>query len=352
MSFGQAGIKVQGETTREDAFAVMDTYYKQGGNFIDTANGYQHGQSEEWVGQWMAERGVRDDIVLATKFTMPYNLNNKDAIQANYQGNGSKSLKLSLAASLRKLQTDYVDILYVHWFDCATSIPELMSSLHHLVASGKVLYLGISDTPAWVVSKANQYARDHALTPFVLYQGKWSAATRDLERDVVPMCKDEGMGIAPWGPLNQGKFQTRAVFAQREGTQEGRTTPTNRDKQISAVLEEVAETKGCTLQQVAVAYVQQKAPFVFPIVGCRTVAHIQGTIDSLNIALTEDEIVKIEGAYQFDHGFPHTMLSGSAYDPDAVSRNVRGPEDVALNKMGGTTFDWVEQPKAIRPIKN
>jgi aryl-alcohol dehydrogenase-like predicted oxidoreductase len=349
MSFGQAGVKVQGETTREEAFAVMDTFYQQGGNFFDTASGYQHGQSEEWVGQWMEERGVRDEIVLATKYTMPFNLNNKGAIQANYQGNGSKSLKLSLAASLRKLQTDYVDILYVHWWDFATSIPELMGALHHLVAAGKVLYLGISDTPAWIVSKANQYARDHALTPFVLYQGRWSAATRDFERDILPMCKDEGMGLAPWGPLNQGRFQTKAEFARREGTDEGRRPPSQQDKDISAKLEAVADKKSCTIQQVALAYIQQKAAYVFPIVGCRTVKHIQGSIDSLNLELTEEEIAEVERAYPFDHGFPHTMLSGSSFEPEAPSRNVNGPQDVSLNKIGGSTFDWVGQPTAIRP---
>ncbi len=226
-----------------------------------------------------------------------------------------------------------------------------MNALHHLVVAGKVLYLGISDTPAWVVSKANQYARDHALTPFAAYQGKWSAATRDFERDILPMCKDEGMGLAPWGPLNQGKFQTKAVFAQREGTDEGRRPPSQQDKDISAVLEAVADNKGYTIPQVAIAYILQKAPYVFPIVGCRTVAHIQGSIDALGVELTEDEIATIEGAYPFSIGFPHDMLSGSAYDPDAPSRNVNGPGDVSLNKMGGSTFDWVEQPKAIRPPK-
>lgn len=101
----------------------------------------------------------------------------------------------SVAASLKKLQTDYIDLLYVHWWDFSASIPELMQSLNHLVVQGKVLYLGVSDTPAWVVSKANQYARDHGLRQFCVYQGRWSAASRDFEREIIPMCRDEGVSV-------------------------------------------------------------------------------------------------------------------------------------------------------------
>lgn len=110
-------------------------------------------------------------------------------------------MKLSLEASLEKFQTTYVDILYVHWWDYSTSIPEMMHSFNDLVVAGKVQYLGISDTPAWIVSKVNQYARDHGLRQFVLYQGLWNAAKRDFERDIIPMALDEGMGLAPWGPI-------------------------------------------------------------------------------------------------------------------------------------------------------
>lgn len=106
----------------------------------------------------------------------------------------------SVAASLKKLQTDYIDLLYVHWWDFSASIPELMQSLNHLVVQGKVLYLGVSDTPAWVVSKANQYARDHGLRQFCVYQGRWSAASRDFERDIIPMCRDEGVSLCGANP--------------------------------------------------------------------------------------------------------------------------------------------------------
>jgi aryl-alcohol dehydrogenase-like predicted oxidoreductase len=156
-----------------------------GGNFIDTSNNYQGEESEEWIGEWMTARKNREQMVIATKYTTAYPNPagpNPPKWMVNYQGQHAKSLKVSVEASLRKLQTDYIDLLYIHWWDFTTTIPEIMQSLNHLVVQGKVLYLGISDTPAWVVSKANQYARDHNLRQFSVYQGKWNAAERDFER--------------------------------------------------------------------------------------------------------------------------------------------------------------------------
>jgi aryl-alcohol dehydrogenase-like predicted oxidoreductase len=163
-----------------------------GGNFIDTSNNYQGEESEEWIGEWITARKNREQIVVATKYTTAYpnpTGPNPPKWMVNYQGQHAKSLKVSVEASLKKLQTDYIDLLYIHWWDFTTSIPEIMQSLNHLVAQGKVLYLGISDTPAWVVAKANQYARDHNLRQFSVYQGKWSAADRDFERGIAVRCR-------------------------------------------------------------------------------------------------------------------------------------------------------------------
>ena len=158
-----------GECDKKTAFGMLDYFFDNGGNFIDTANNYQNEETEKWLGEWMESRQNRDEIVLATKFTSAYPSDPK-RIKSNYVGNSSKSLHVSLEASLKKLKTSYVDLLYVHWWDFTTSIPEIMKALHHIVASGKVLYLGISDTPAWIVSKANEYARQQGLTPFSVYQ--------------------------------------------------------------------------------------------------------------------------------------------------------------------------------------
>jgi aryl-alcohol dehydrogenase-like predicted oxidoreductase len=353
MTFGGRAQERYGECSREDAFEMLDYFYSQGGNFIDTASGYQDGESEVLVGEWMASRGTRDQMVLATKYTTAYMLHHKDRIQSNYGGNNAKSMRVSVDESLRKLQTSYIDLLYVHWWDYTTSIPELMHSLNDLVVAGKVIYLGISDTPAWVVAKANQYARDHGLRQFAVYQGMWNAGMRDFERDIIPMARDEGMALCPYGVLNQGRFQTREGFERREKHNPGRKfIPTSqRDKTVSAVLEDVARAKGVELLNVALAYVMQKAPYVFPIVGGRKVEHLKGSIAGLSVVLTEEEIQKVEGAYPFDFGFPHTFLSGSLFEQEGtIPRMAEKPGDVWLTKNLGR-FDWVDQTRAIRPPK-
>lgn len=157
MSFGDAWKHGMGECSKETAFKVLDDFLAAGGNFIDTANFYQLEESEIWLGEWLKSRDNRDELVVATKYTMGFRTRGaKETIRSNFQGNHRKSLKHSLEASLKKLGTDYVDLLFVHMWDWTTSIPEVMSSLHHMVEQGKVLYLGISDTPAWLVVKCNE----------------------------------------------------------------------------------------------------------------------------------------------------------------------------------------------------
>lgn len=196
---------MMGECTKEAAFELLDAYYDLGGNFIDTANVYQNGQSEQFIGEWMEKTGRRSEMVVATKYTLSPKAG-QPVQQSNFGGTGSKSMHLSIEESLKNLRTDYIDIYYVHAWDFATGIPELMQSLNILVQQRKVLYLGISDTPAWVVVKANAYAREHGLRQFSIYQGRYSALMRDLERDVIPMCRDEGMAIHPFGVLGSGMF--------------------------------------------------------------------------------------------------------------------------------------------------
>ncbi|KAK2778487.1 norsolorinic acid reductase [Colletotrichum kahawae] len=206
MNFGDNFKERMGECTKETAFAIMDHYYSQGGNFIDTANNYQNGQSEERVGEWLASRGNRDDMVMATKYSSAYMTHDKQRLQSNYGGNSMKSLKHSVERSLKALQTSYIDLFYLHWWDYSASIPEVMHSLNDLV----------------VFAKANQYARLSGLRQFVVYQGNWNASKRDFERDIIPMCMDEGMGICPWGVLNAGRFQTEEGFREREKHNPGR----------------------------------------------------------------------------------------------------------------------------------
>lgn len=158
-------------------------------------------------------------------------------------------MRVSVEASLKKLQTDYIDLLYVHWWDFTTSVEEVMHGLNNLVTSGKVLYLGVSDTPAWIVVKANDYARANGLRPFSVYQGKWNAGFRDIEREIIPMCRDQGMGLAPWAALGQGKLKSAEA---RKGTNSDGSSRASQlsehDIKVSDALEKVAERKGSTLQ--------------------------------------------------------------------------------------------------------
>ncbi|KAJ3349206.1 hypothetical protein HDU83_000682 [Entophlyctis luteolus] len=305
MNFGDAWTAFLGKCDKTTAFEILDHFYASGGNFVDTANNYQGGESETWLGEWMATRGVRDQIVVATKFTTGYVDPRDAALRSNYCGNHTKSLRLSVEASLKKMQTSYIDLLYVHWWDFSTSIEEVMRSLHALVLSGKVLYLGISDTPAWIVSSANRYARDHALTPFVVYQGRWSAADRDFEREIISMARAEGMALAPWGALGGGKFKSAEDRAKEDGR---KNAPRPRHLAVSAVLETIAKRKDTLITSIALAYVMHKAPYVFPIVGGRKVEHIKANIEALSLELSKEDIAEIESAFDFEVGFPYDML--------------------------------------------
>jgi len=211
-----------------------------------------------------------------------------------------------------------------------------MQSLNRLVLAGKVLYLGVSDTPAWVVSRANEYARAHGLRQFSVYQGRWSAARRDFERDIIPMCRAEGMALAPWGSLGGGKFKTEAQ--RQSAKKEGRGgEATEAEIAVSKVLERIAEKKGTLVTSVALAYVGAKAPYVFPIVGCRTVEHLKGNIEALSVTLSDAEIKEIEAAVPFDVGFPMNFLYVGNEVPET-------PGSVWVMSMGGT-MDHVPEPK-------
>lgn len=311
-------------------------------NTDSRANQYQDEESERWIGEWLEARGVRDEIVLATKYSSGFKVNSAPSkIQSNFGGNGSKSLHLSLQASLWKLRTDYVDLLYVHYRDLATTAEELMQSLNALVQARKVLYLGISDAPAWWVVKCNDYARQHGLRAFSVYQGRWSAAARDLEREVIGMCRDQGMGIAPWGCLGGGYFKPESA---RDGPTEGRTmnVKTGREGAVAEVLERVSTRLGAPMTSVAMAYVMHKAPYVFPIVGGRKVEHLKGNIEGLGLELTEEDVEEIETGYDFDVGFPHDFLGGG--------KAPKGPAEVVFTQRFGN-FDYVPVQGAVKPHK-
>lgn len=321
----------------EISFAERYLFYR--------ANGYQDEQSETWIGEWLEKSSHRDEIVLATKYTDAYKLSQGTKLQqSHFGGNGAKSLHLSVEASLKKLRTNYIDILYVHYWDMTTSIAEIMQSLNHLVTAGKVLYLGISDTPAWIVVKCNEYARQHGLRQFSLYQGRWSAASRDFEREIIPMCKAEGMALAPWGVLGGGHFRSSKTLKTEGRSMEGDPAVTGNEARVSAVLEKIAERKGTLITSIALAYVLHKTPNVFPICGTRKIEHLKGNIEALSLKLSQKDLVEIETAYDFDAGFPHNFIANNKRGP-------RGPQDIFFANARGH-FEYLEDIKPIEPAGN
>ncbi|KAL0253251.1 hypothetical protein SLS55_010223 [Diplodia seriata] len=312
----------------EDAAALLDTFHSLGGNFIDTSNDYNAGESERLIGEWMEARGVRDQMVVATKFSSGFMRFQRDKVplhQSNFAGNSAKSMHVSVKQSLKNLKTDYVDILYVHWWDAATSVEELMTHLHALVMARQVLYLGASDMPAWVVVKANDC--------------RWNAAYRDMEAEIIPMCEDQGMAIVPWGALDGGQLMTAKQREEASKNPEARKGYGQDEKHIrvSEVLERIANAKGVTLQAVALAYLYQQSTYVVPIVGVQTVEHVRALNDAVEVRLSDDEVTAIHEASAFVPLFPVSFLYQSETRPYSTRL---GAADVENTRMAG----WINAP--------
>ena len=344
MSIGQAWSQGMGAMDKEQSFKLLDAFVEAGGNFIDTANNYQHEESEKWLGEWMAERNNRDQLIIATKYTTDYRghaLGKGNAV--NSCGNHKRSLHVSVRDSLAKLGTDWIDVLYVHWWDYTTSIEEVMDSLHILVQQGKVLYLGISDTPAWVVSTANTYARAQGKTQFSVYQGRWNVMRRDFEREIIPMARHFGMALAPWDVLGQGKFQSKAALEERKQNNEPLRSisgpdQTPEEERMSESLSKVAAQHGIeSVTAVAIAYVMAKAANVFPIVGGRKIEHLHDNIKALSIRLTREQIEYLESVQPFDIGFPANFIGRDPSDTGEI------PPLVAMS----ANVDVVRNPRPV-----
>lgn len=299
----------------------------------------------------MTARGNRDEMVIATKYTTAYrsyeigpNVPGGRGQSMNFCGNHKRSMMMSVRDSLKKLQTDYIDILYLHWWDHTTSIEEIMDSLQILVEQGKVLYLGISDTPAWIVSAANEYARARGKTPFSIYQGRWNIMLRDFEREIIPLARHYGMALAPWDVLGGGKFQTKKQLEERKKNNEGLRSlmggeQSEKEAKISEALEKVAAQHGdVSITAIALAYVMQKTPRVFPIVGGRKVEHLKDNIKALSIHLTDEQIEELEKVSPLDVGFPSNFVGE---DPATTG----GKGSFLLASAG--QIDYLRSPKPI-----
>lgn len=258
---------------KDECRRMFDLYCERGGNFIDTANRYTDGTSEMIVGELIKDK--RERIVLATKYTLMMRENDPNAC-----GNQRKNMVQSVEASLRRLNTDYIDLYWMHAWDQLTPIDEVMRALDDLVRAGKILYIGISDTPAWKVSQANTLADLRGWTPFIALQVEYSLAERSLERDLLPMARELKIGVTPWGALASGVL-TGKYNAKRTGDVAPRLEVTGavagltgKKLAIAAEVVKIAQELNRTPSQVAHAWLLAQPGITSPILGVRTVAQL------------------------------------------------------------------------------
>jgi aryl-alcohol dehydrogenase-like predicted oxidoreductase len=289
---------------RQEAGRILDAYAEAGGNVIDTAVNYRDGESERIVGELLA--GRRDRFVVATKYTL-----SRDRSDPNAAGNHRKNLRLSLEESLRRLGTDYIDLYYVHIWDRDTPVEETMRALDDAVRAGKILHVGISDAPAWVVSRANTLADWHGWSPFVGLQVPYNLLKRDVERELLPMADALGLAVAAWGPLAggvlSGKF-TRDGGAEA-GTRVNAATLGDRDHAVARAVLDVADDLGASPAQVAIAWTMARSRAVHPIVGARRLDQITDNLQAVNLVLPPEAVATLEKASGFDVGFPSDFLA-------------------------------------------
>lgn len=301
MTFGtEWGFGADEATSR----AIYDEYRAAGGNFVDTANNYTNGASEEILGRFIASE--RDAVVVSTKYTLP-----TDPRDANSGGSNRKSLRRSVETSLRRLGTDYLDMLWVHAWDRCTPAEETLRALDDLVRSGKVLALGISNTPAWVVSRSDAIAELRGWTSFCAMQLEYSLVARTPERELLPMADELGLTTCAWSPLARG-------LLAREHTEESFAQLSSRTQQVLGVTREVARELGTTPAQVALAWVMHRGLMVS--IGARTVAQLRDNLGALAVRLGDEHLARLDDASKVSLGYPHDFLDQrrALFSPDAL----------------------------------
>ena len=325
ITLGRSGLRVSpfclGAMTFGEAFGfgssvevsqrVIDRFLERGGNFIDTANMYTRGHSEKIIGDHIGRtRSKRDRVVLATKF-----FGNLYGGDPNGGGAGRKSLVAACEQSLRRLQTDYIDLYWMHCWDVNTPIEETMRALDDLVRDGKVRYVGFSDTPAWKVSEAQTIARFRGWSPLIALQIEYSLIERTVEGDLIPMAIEHGLGVTPWSPLksgvlsgkytreNQGNHKTdRAMFL-------GGLLDQSRTYDIIEAVAAIAKERGTTSARVALAWVQGKPGVASTILGARTVEQLDDNLDALAVTLSQSDRDKLDAVSKPTLNFPAAFVA-------------------------------------------
>jgi aryl-alcohol dehydrogenase-like predicted oxidoreductase len=291
---------------------ILETYANAGGNFLDTANFYTRGTSEKFLGEFV--KPDRDRFVIATKYSLFENQEN-----VNASGNNRKNMMRTVEASLKRLDTDYIDILYLHIWDNLTPVDEVMRGLDDLVKQGKILYLAISDSPAWVVSKANTMAELTGWIQFIAMQVEYSLLQRSPDREIIPMVKHFDMTLIPWAPLAGGALTGKYLRGEK-----GRVKPESirRGEKATMLTKEVikiAEELNAMPSQVALKWMMQQGFSCIPIAGATRPEQVTENLGALDIMLDDSQLKRLDEISKIDLGFP-----GAFFQEEAVKKNLYG----------------------------
>ena len=303
---------------KDEARKIYDAYRAAGGNFLDTANIYTNGSSEKLVGEFIA--GHREEIVVATKYTNAASgFTGQPGTDANAGGNQRKNMVQAVEASLKRLGTDYIDLYWQHIWDGMTPVEEVMRAFDDLIRAGKVLYVGISDAPAWVVAKSNTLAELRGWTRYVGLQIEYSLLERTVERELVPVARDQQMTVLAWSPLRNGLLTGKYLPENvKQSEAEGARMHSEMmkgfggvDESTQATVREVValgKELGVPAAQVALAWLRARPVPVIPIIGARKLSQVEDNLQSVNVRLSPEQLVRLDKASAVSMGFPHDFL--------------------------------------------
>lgn len=307
MTFGTPVWGSDDSTSR----TIFDAYRAAGGNFIDTADVYSGGRSEEMVGKFIAAAGARDELVLATKFGFNAKPGNPHA-----GGSGAKNIHRSLEGSLRRLSTDYIDLYWMHVWDGVTPVEEIMQTLGDLVRAGKIRYFAFSDMPAWVAAKAGTLASERRIPGPIAMQLEYSLVARDIEREHLSVAQEFGMGVMPWSPLAGGFLSGKYEPADTVGRGRlsaanpfGNSKFTSANWAALAVLRDIATEQNVTVSQAALAWVMARPGVTSTLVGASQVAQLLDNIAALTVVLTAAQITRLDKISSINPGFSASLTS-------------------------------------------
>lgn len=345
LSLGTMTFAAQGwGSTDEEAARMVDLYLDRGGNFLDTANFYgQMGGSESLLGRLV--HGRRERLVISTK----YSLTTRPG-DPNSSGNHRKSMVRGVEESLHRLGTDHIDLLYLHMWDGTTPPDEILRAFDDLVRMGKVLYIGLSDAPAWQASRMQVMAELRGWTQFCALQVSYSLVERTTERELIPMAREMGLGVCPWSPLAGGVLSGKYSRADLAGGDAGLGSRkainaatgrlSERSLQIAELTGQMAKELGCTPAQVALAWTLQNPAVASPVLGARTPAQLEDNLGALAVEFSEEQLARFDAASSVPLGFPHEMLNGPGFEVAFGNVKVEKRSATALQRGCNAGSGW------------